>query len=385
MATRRSSTTVQRMKATLALGRVGLTLDSDDPPVPVRAQPTTEGARRRGTGDVPRRAHTPTAAEAIAAFLLAVRSRNKSPETVRSYRGALAHFARWIEARRPEATCAELTHELADAYVHYLRHEYLTSLGTRLSDCSVHQYVAVLKIFARWGARAKRYWPANPLAEYETPAFTASEIVPYSHEELRALLAACGSNCTFKGRRLRAMFLLALDTGLRRAEIRRLAVPMVDDRTGRVHLPSSITKTRRSRTVHLQEAALAALKSWLVARNALPDVTPASGPLFCQLSGAPLTDGAMQQLAVRLRERSGVARFRWHLMRHTAGTESLRHGADSVDVQETLGHATGEMVRRYLHLTDDDRRERYARYSPVQALLQGTDQRASRFRRKQTG
>jgi integrase len=80
----------------------------------------------------------------------------------------------------------------------------------------------------------------------------------------------------------------------------------------------------------------------------------------------------MHELAVRLRARSGVARFRWHLLRHTAGTESLRNGADSLDVQEALGHATPTMTRRYLHLTDDDRRERHVRYSPVEALLEAT-------------
>ena len=93
------------------------------------------------------------------------------------------------------------------------------------------------------------------------------------------------------------------------------------------------------------------------------------GPLFCDLAGRRLSDGAMDRLAARLRARSGVARFRWHLLRHTAGTESLRNGADSLDVQEALGHARPMMTRRYLHLTDDDRRERHARYSPVEALL----------------
>jgi integrase/recombinase XerC len=133
--------------------------------------------------------------------------------------------------------------------------------------------------------------------------------------------------------------------------------------------------------VHLQRGALAAVRSWLVARDALPGVRPEAGPLFCQLDGAPLSDGAMHELAVRLRGRSGVGRFRWHLLRHTAGTESLRNGADSLDVQETLGHATGAMTRRYLHLTDDDRRERHARYSPVEALLARPEPRERRFRR----
>ena len=54
-----------------------------------------------------------------------------------------------------------------------------------------------------------------------------------------------------------------------------------------------------------------------------------------------------------------------------------------MDVQEALGHATGAMTRRYLHLTDDDRRARHAAYSPVEALLGGAvaEGRERRFRR----
>src|SRR5262245_60384300 len=323
-------------------------------------------------------------AEAVDAYLDAVRVVGRAPATVGLYRVALARFLGWAEAARPGATCTDLDHALVDAYVRYLRHEYrahVTGQGPRLSDRSVHQYVTVLKTFARWGARGRRYWATSPLADYESPAFTEAEIVPYTREETVALLAACGPDTTFAGRRLRAMLLVALDTGVRRGELRRLTVPMLDPAVGRLRLPAAITKTRRARTVHLQRGDLAAVRSWLVARNALPGVRRDAGPLFCRLDGAPLSDGAMQELAVRLRARSGVGRFRWHLLRHTAGTESLRNGADSLDVQETLGHATGAMTRRYLHLTDDDRRERHARYSPVEALLARPEPRERRFRR----
>jgi integrase len=261
----------------------------------------------------------------------------------------------------------------ADAYLEALR------AGNR-SPATVHQYAVVLKLFARWGARGRRYWTANPLADYEAPRFTEPDIVPYSHEELAALLDASGSPGAFMGRRLRAMLLVALDTGLRRGELRRLTLPMVDATTGRVRLPAAITKTRRPRTVHLQRAALDAVRVWLAARDVLPGVAPDRGPLFCGLDGAMLADGAMDRLAARLRARSGVARFHWHLLRHTAGTESLRNGADSLDVQETLGHTTSAMTRRYLHLTDD-RRERHAHYSPVEALLARPEPRERRFRR----
>ena len=399
-------------EARRALARVGLTLETDQrganpgdsvggqerpaaprpagggagaPPREVNLASARRGGGRGRASAVPEHPSVPLG-EAVAAYLDAVAAAGRAPATARLYRAALGRFLDWAAAARPGAGCADLDHAVVDAYVRYLRYEYRahpTGHGPRLSDRSVHQYVTVLKAFARWGARGRRYWRASPLVDYESPAYVETEIVPFGGAELAALLAACGSASSFAGRRLRAMLLVALDTGLRRGELRRLTLPMLDLAAGRLRLPAAITKTRRSRTVHLQRAAGAAVRAWLAAREALPGVRADAGPLFCQLDGSALSDGALHELAVRLRVRSGVARFRWHLLRHTAGTESLRNGADSVDVQEALGHATGAMTRRYLHLTDDDRRARHAAYSPVEALLGGapSEGRERRFRR----
>ena len=268
-------------------------------------------------------------ADAVGSYLDAVRATGRSAATVATYRRALGCFLAWAAAARPGAACADLDHALADAYVSFLRDGYRaqpSGKGLRLSDRSVHLYVKVLKAFARWGARGRRYWRANPLAEYPTPVFTEGEIVALTRVELAALLAAAGPATSFAGLRLRAMLLLALDTGLRRGELRGLTLPMLDLAEGRVRLPGAITKTHRPRAVHVQRVAAAALRGWLDARAALPGVPVDAGPLFCTLDGAPLSEGALDELAVRLRRRSGVARFRWHLLRHTAGTESLRNG-----------------------------------------------------------
>jgi site-specific recombinase XerD len=375
------------VEAKRALARVGLSVSLEEPGArTVNAPPRPVTAPARAVNSSAPRSRAPAAgfATAAGAYLEALRAGNRSPATVRLYDVALRRFVRWVEERRPGATCGDLDHALADAFVRHLRDardDRPIGRGAPLSDRTVHQYAVVLKLFARWGARGRGYWTANPLADYEAPRFTEPDIVPYSREELAALLDASGSPAAFMGRRLRAMLLVALDTGLRRGELRRLTLPMVDATTGRVRLPAAITKTRRPRTVHLQRAALDAVRAWLAAREVLPEVAPDRGPLFCGLDGAMLADGAMDRLAARLRARSGVVRFHWHLLRHTAGTESLRNGADSLDVQETLGHTTSAMTRRYLHLTDDDRRERHARYSPVEALLARPEPRERRFRR----
>ncbi|HVG95549.1 MAG TPA: site-specific integrase, partial [Chloroflexota bacterium] len=214
-------------------------------------------------------------ADAVGAYLDAVRATGRSAATAATYRGALGRFLAWAAAARPGAACADLDHAPADAYVSFLRDGYRaqpSGKGLRLSDRSVHLYVKVLKAFARWGARGRRYWRANPLAEYPTPVFTEGEIVALTRVELAALLAAAGPATSFAGLRLRAMLLLALDTGLRRGELRGLTLPMLDLAEGRVRLPGAITKTRRPRAVHVQRAATGALRAWLDARAALPGV-----------------------------------------------------------------------------------------------------------------
>lgn len=90
----------------------------------------------------------------------------------------------------------------------------------------------MLKLFARWGTRGRCYWAADPLAEYETPPYIETEIVPYSPAELTTLPAACGGEGTFMGRRLRAMLLVALDTGMRRGELRPCPRPRPAARRG---------------------------------------------------------------------------------------------------------------------------------------------------------
>lgn len=280
--------------------------------------------------------------EAISAFIRTVSDTSRSVETINTYWTALARFQDWLRQSTLPAQCTDFSSQMSDANLHYLRHDFLTVRGRRLSDRPVLHYIAILKTLAKWGARGGRYWPFSPIRDFEVPEFTESEIVPYSRTELASLLTACGSENSFAGRRLRALLLLTLDTGMRQGEVSKLCMEMVDLSSGRIRLPASITRTRRFQVVYLQEGSLSALRPWLAARNVLPGITKETGPLFCQLGGAEISDGAMQELAIRLRARSGVERFRWHLVRHTCGTESMKNGADSIDVQQTPGTIPAE-------------------------------------------
>lgn len=51
-----------------------------------------------------------------------------------------------------------------------------------------------------------------------------------------------------------------------------------------------------------------------------------------------------------------VEDFRFHDLRHTAGSYLAMSGASERDIQEILGHRTTQMTKRYTHLSQDHTR-----------------------------
>jgi integrase len=67
----------------------------------------------------------------------------------------------------------------------------------------------------------------------------------------------------------------------------------------------------------------------------------------------------------RLGERAGVTGVNAHRFRHTFATEYIRRGGDIITLQKLLGHASMDMVLRYLHLVRADVAAAHRRSSPA--------------------
>ena len=50
--------------------------------------------------------------------------------------------------------------------------------------------------------------------------------------------------------------------------------------------------------------------------------------------------------------KAAIKDFRWHDLRHSAGSYLAMNGASLRDIAEILGHKTLEMAMRYSHLTE---------------------------------
>ena len=171
----------------------------------------------------------------------------------------------------------------------------------------------------------------------------------YDEHQINSILPKIGTS-TVEDRRNRAMVILALNTGLRRAEIADLRV---DD----VHENSILVrrgKGEKSRVVYMDPHTRSELMSYLSKRN-----NPNSPYLFTTKRGK-VTEKYMGKIASEITKRTGV-HFSWHKCRHTYAKTLLRSGVDLETIRIMLGHENLGTTQIYTVLGADEALERMAK------------------------
>lgn len=166
--------------------------------------------------------------------------------------------------------------------------------------------------------------------------------------QTQALLTAISMN-TWTGRRDRAMFTLAVQTGLRLSEITSLTPASLH--LGHGPHVACIGKGRKARTTPLTTATTAVLATYLQERVERP-----GDALFPNPQGRALSPDAVQQRLATYVDRAGHTspellgkRVTVHTLRHTAAMRFLEAGIDSAVIALWLGHETVATTSRYLH------------------------------------
>ena len=171
-----------------------------------------------------------------------------------------------------------------------------------------------------------------------------------SDEEIqRVLTEAKGSENRF----LYTVVLLALSTGMRLTEIMSLRWRnvLVEDGADMGLLVMEKTKNGDARTSPLAEDAF---KAVMVLRDKAKkdnaDRVPANHLLFPSdtVENKPVE---IRKAWETCRKRAELDDFRFHDLRHTAGSLLAMSGASTREIAEVLGHKTMAMAKRYSHLT----------------------------------
>ena len=160
--------------------------------------------------------------------------------------------------------------------------------------------------------------------------------------QFRALLASTTKGDL--GHRNRAIIYAFWRAGLRTSEVCKLKPCDIDFTSGTLRVLAS--KRGRNRTIGLDPEAAGMIAIW-TARRAARGLN-GQHPLFCNLSGKPLTTNAVRELLNRLAIKAGLGRNVKPLdMRATFASVAARQ-VPLVDLQWALGHESLESTSRYV-------------------------------------
>ncbi len=147
-------------------------------------------------------------------------------------------------------------------------------------------------------------------------------------------------------------------TGIREAEAVSLDVGSLAGEPGarRLEVLGKGGKTRPIPIDALLDQVLADYQLQRTERFPEHDLDRPSTPLFVDVRGRRLSVDQVRYIVDRLYVRAGIrtqvpAGALVHALRHTFATAALEAGADVVELQELLGHASLETTRRYLSAT----------------------------------
>jgi len=282
--------------------------------------------------------------------------RQASRHTIAAYRDTfrlLLGFAATRTGAVPSALdLADLDAPLVGAFLEHLEAERGNSVRTRNARlAAIHSLFAYAALRHPEHAASIQRVLAIPSKRFDR------ELVTYLTEtEAGALLEACDRS-TWTGRRDHAMFLLAVQTGLRVSELIGLTcADLVLARGAHVHCAG---KGRKERRTPLLPATVAVLKVWLAERGGDP-----CDPLFPTSTGRALSRDAVEH---RIAKHTAVAARRCrslaakqvtvHTLRHSAAMRLLASGVDITVIALWLGHEDIATSQIYLH-TDMTQKER---------------------------
>ncbi len=274
-----------------------------------------------------------------------------SPNTIALYRNILQPFLR----EYPE-------------FLQTPRAAILPFISEPEKEWSRFTRIKVLKVFCRFLVE-EGVFDQTPMKNIKCSMPGKRVDVPTT-EDVKTFLDALNPK-KYAERRLRVMFLVALDTGLRRGELCGLKVEDFDDAGLLLRVRPETSKTRKGRTVPISPQVGKELRRFVALR--LPEWR--SPWMFPTETGGKLSPDNFGYQIRRVSDRIGE-RMKIHGLRHLCATEFLRSTGNIALTAALLGHASiSTTAKFYEHLDVHDLQEAHGQASVVSGVLEPTRKR----------
>jgi site-specific recombinase XerD len=279
----------------------------------------------------------------------ALKRKNYSAHTLKSYMNILDHFMRWAPVPFSEVTCKEV-----GLYVDHL-------LQKRRTPKTITCHLQTIRLFFEYLIQEEGIPMANPVTRI---SIRLPKPLPrhLKDDQVSRLLAI------IRDVRDRAIFMLMLRCGLRVQEVADLTVDAVDCQRKQIFVSKG--KGGKDRIVYVSEDARSALGAYLSKRSAK------GKSLFLvqkgTMRGQPLSVRGIQK-RMEYYARKSRLNVSCHRLRHTMATQLLNADADLATIQDLLGHGQITTTQRYCWVANLKVQRDY--YKAMEVVLQRTQAR----------
>jgi site-specific recombinase XerD len=276
----------------------------------------------------------------------ALKRKNYSTHTLKSYLNILDQFIRWLSVPLLEVTRKEI-----GVYVDHL-------LRNRRTPKTITCHLQTIRLFFDYLINEEGRSMANPVTRISLrlpkplPRHLKDDQVRRFFDGITDL-------------RDRAMFMLMLRCGLRVQEVAELTIDALE--YGRKQIFVFHGKGAKDRVVYMSEDARSALLAYLAKRS-----SKAKGLFLVQkgpMRGKPLSVRGIQK-RIEYYARRSVLSVSCHRLRHTMATQLLNADADLATIQDLLGHSQITTTQRYCRVANLKVQRDY--YKAMQIVLQRT-------------
>lgn len=277
-----------------------------------------------------------------------------SAATITSYVDSYRRFTMYFDYDENTTTVRDIDKNMVYRWLNIMNTD-----GMR--HTSINHYLRDMRAFLYWCMKPERAY----LEEYKINTVKGQEeqLKIFTDEEIEILLEKPHRTAEFVEWRTYTIVNWVLATGNRASTICDVKINDIDFRAKEIRLHH--TKNKKAQTVPLSSALERTINEYIrmFRKDALD-----SDYLFANVANEQLTTNALRQAFSKYCHDRGVDRTSIHGLRHNFAKLWVRNAGNMFVLQNILGHSTLDMTRKYVKLFNEDIKEDYDMFSPLDTI-----------------
>lgn len=261
-----------------------------------------------------------------------------SPHTTNAYLKDISFFQSFNKKEFNEENIDNVNYSQIRSWI-------VSLVDDNISNVSINRKIASLKAFYKFLLKIKQI-EVSPLLKHKALKTPKTLQIPFSENELTAVLSQMQNPVGFEAIRDKLIIDLFYTTGIRRTELIHLKISNVDVSSNTIKV---LGKRNKERIIPILAIVSQQFILYLNERAHIENIID-NDYFFLAKKGLKLNDSFVYRLInTYFSTVSEKVKKSPHILRHTFATHLLNNGADLNSVKELLGHSSLASTQVYTH------------------------------------